>query len=48
MLTGPRRGELLGNRRILVVNGAQGKKKQKIIDAEQKIQSLKKSIFDLS
>jgi len=32
MLIGPRRGELLNNRRILVVNGAEGEKKQKIIE----------------
>lgn len=32
MLTGPRRGELLANRRVLVVNGAQGEKKQQIVD----------------
>lgn len=32
MLTGPRRGELLKDRRVLVVNGAQGEKKQKIIE----------------
>ena len=31
MLTGPRRGELLKDRRVLVVNGAEGDKKQNII-----------------
>ncbi len=32
MLTGPRRGDLLKDRRILVVNGAEANKRQQIID----------------
>jgi len=56
MLTGARRGELLNNRRILVVNGAQGKKKQQIIDGLKREGvsevhwcsiSLKRSLYDI-
>lgn len=55
MLTGPRRGELLKNRRILVVNGAEGDKRQKIIDGLKREGvaevlwcpiSLKRSLYD--
>jgi len=56
MLTGTRRGELFKDRRVLVVNGAKGEKKQKIIDGLKregvlKVEwitiSLKRSMFDI-
>ena len=56
MLTGPRRGELLNDRRILVVHGEKGQKKQKIINSllsegASKVEwvsiSLKRSMFDV-
>lgn len=55
MLTGPRRVELLSGRRLLVVNGAQGDKKQKIIEGLKREGvvdvlwcpiSLKRSLYD--
>jgi len=55
LLTGPRRVELFKNRRVLVVNGAQGKAKQKIIDGLKREGvsdvywcpiSLKRSLYD--
>ncbi|MEW6088401.1 MAG: hypothetical protein AB1498_08875 [bacterium] len=55
LLTGPRRGELLKNRRVLVVNGQTGEKKQKIIEGLKRegvleVQwcsiSLKRSLYD--
>ena len=56
MLTGERRGELFNDRRILVVHGEKGEKKQKIIDSLKregvsKVEwisiSLKRSMFDV-